>query len=122
MGKALGLLLLASMACEAHTSTSASTSSTPGIPMAIEPVPVCSAEDAKENCHHWIVLEGLTVEEAVSQARAAGFELEIRIATLDKFEPDCKPDTVCRADPKRWQLNSDTLWLWRNPKMTITAP
>ena len=117
--------LTATMSRSATVSTGASVSSEPGGSSAAtgsELPPGCSPEDAKENCHHWIVLEGLTVEEATRQARAAGFTLDIRVLTLDRYDETCKVNTVCLADPKRWQLNSDELGLWVNPKVTITAP
>jgi hypothetical protein len=128
----LGLAVMGLAACGTHALTAtmsrSATVSTgePGGSSAAtsgsELPPGCSPEDAKENCHHWIVLEGLTVEEATRQARAAGFTLDIRVMPLEQYDDTCKVNTVCRADPKRWQLNSDELGLWVNPKVTIAAP
>jgi hypothetical protein len=130
-----GLAVLLLAACEAHALTatmsrsatvSTGSSLASGDPSASsstgELAPACSAEDAKQNCHHRIILEGLTVEEATRQARAAGFTLDIKVAQLNEYDAACKPDTVCRADPDHWQIYGETLWLYVNPKVAITAP
>jgi len=71
----------------------------------------------------WTVLEGFSPDEATRRARAAGFPGQIEVGPLAAHDPACKPGTVCRAEPFRWEfIAAGTLTLLVNPTLTISTP
>lgn len=114
-----GLLLCA--ACSTHslssglsTGTSASSSHTPDpIPDdrvtagELKPVylPDGRLDKRVESGKLWTVLEGFSPEEAVKRARVAGYISKIEVVPTSSNVEGCVPNTVCRVDPFRWELD-----------------
>jgi len=85
--------------------------------------PRCQSEDARENCPGRVVLVGYPVEEAKRRALAFGYTGKIEVLTLSEYDARCKAGTVCRVDPKRWEIELDgELTLLVNRKVAISAP
>jgi hypothetical protein len=69
------------------------------------------------------ILTGYTVEEAKRRARHAGYAGRIEVVPMSSFDADCKPATVCRLNPLRWESNGPgllTLYIAR--QLTISTP
>lgn len=47
-------------------------------------------------------LRGITVEAATAILRDHGFTGNITVGTVDRFDPGCKPKTVCDYSPTTW--------------------
>lgn len=114
-----GLLLCA--ACSAHAlsagvttgnSSPASNQTLGAIPedrVAGEPKPVYlpdgRLDKRVESGKLWTVLEGFSPDEAVKRARAAGYLSKIEVVPTSSNVEGCAPNTVCRVDPFRWELD-----------------
>lgn len=112
-----GLLLCT--ACSAHslsaglsTGTSASSAAPAAIPderRAGDPQPVYlpdgRLDKRVESGKLWTVLEGFAPEEAIRRARVAGYVSKIDVVDTQTNVEGCKPNTVCRVDPFRWELD-----------------
>ena len=85
--------------------------------------PRCQAEDARDNCPGRVVLVGYPVEEARRRALAFGYTGKIEVVTQSDYDAKCKAGTVCRVDPRRWEIELDgELTLLVNRKIEISAP
>lgn len=69
------------------------------------------------------VIVGLTVEEASKKIRAQGVTGEIEVVKKSDFDKDCKTDTVCGFDPRRWyKIQPNRVTLYVNRKVEISVP
>ena len=73
--------------------------------------------------HNPTILTGYTVEEAKRSARRAGYGGRIEVVPMSSFDATCKPATVCRVAPLRWEQNTTSpLTLYIARQLTITTP